>query len=113
MRGGELAKSRQRTDLVTEPEARQPQPLASPTLQAHAGVQMPGQHIAIGLCIRVVAQRPRAHTQGLVNHLETECCRRVCSMIIVVAAHQGQVQVAVAITPLREGCLRRGRMGVR
>jgi len=55
-----------------------------------------------------MAQRQRAQTQRLVDGLNAQRRRRITGMVVMVAAHQQQVQRRMLHTPLRQR-LQRGR----
>ena len=106
---GEGAEGRQHAQAGQEVEARQAQPVVGAAAEGDAGVQVTGEHRGAGNRPRVVAQPQSAERQGFIHGVNAQIGRRVAGMVVVVAAHQRQLERRMSFPPMPHRLQRAGR----
>jgi hypothetical protein len=76
-------------------------------------MQVAGEHVVPRPRRRVVAQRQAVEDERLVQHLDAEAGRRIAGTVVVVAAHERQLEGGVRDAPAGKRGLRRARLRVR
>ena len=113
MHTGEGAERGQHADVVTEPEAWQAQMIKGATAEAHARVQMAGEHVGAAPRPWVVAEREAIARERLIDDLHAEVRRRIAGSVVVVAAHKDEIERGVGAAPAGERADRRRRVRMR
>ena len=110
---GERAERGQHADVVAEPEARQAQVVEAAPAEADARMQVAGEDVGAAARPRVMAEREAVELERLVDDAHAEVGRRVAGAVVVVAAHEDELERRVLAPPARDRAERRRRVRAR